>query len=78
MSASDDKSADEVTAEAVETDAGWQVELTVDGERRLVDQVHLDRETAELAAKELDAATSRWEGARQEEPPASAPHEPEP
>ncbi len=69
--------ADRVTTEVEHTDRGWQVALVVDGERRLLDEVHPTREDAELAADAIAGATDRWEDAATvEDDPGSEPHEP--
>lgn len=45
-----------------ETDRGWLVVGTVDGERRVFGDPHPDRETAEFHAKSISAGAEMWDG----------------
>lgn len=55
--------------EVEENDRGFMVVVIVDGERRLIEPPHIDREAAELAAKSIDHASDRFTGAAEEVPP---------
>lgn len=56
----DSNRVDEFDVSVEETERGWQVVAVVDGERKAIDQVYPDRESAEFAARHIESATDRW------------------
>lgn len=54
---------DSVVVEVEHNERGWMVVHVVDGERKLIEPPHPDRETAERNAAIHTAGSDRWAGA---------------
>lgn len=59
---------DEVTVEVEQSERGWLVVHLVDGERKVIEPPHPDRESAEAVAAVHAGSVDRWSGAAEAVP----------